>query len=289
MINSRTRRQLALSISVVAAITLASCGSDTKEASDTAASSTVAAATIATTVAETTPATEAGDSTPDTTAVAPASAGFDRDAYCSAEVALEMASSSGGDPDADPVAFATVLLPLAQTSQTVAPSELSTNFEIAVGALQTVVDTKDPSGLQELDTLAIHQFDAANCPWTGENVTTEDYRFVNLPDTLVAGDYDFEVTNQAAEPHVLVIVEKKDGVTATWDELLASPEAESMVQTVAAGFAPPGGSGYTVTHLDAGEYLALCPIPQGTTGGAEGTGPPHFTLGMHQVITVKAG
>ena len=162
-------------------------------------------------------------------------------------------------------------------------------FDSDVGVLQTVIDSKDASGLQQLDTLPIHKFDASNCPWTGESVTTEDYKYVNLPDTLVAGDYDFEITNGTAEPHLLIIVQKKEGVTASWDELLASPEGESMVETVAAGFAPPGGNGYTVTHLDAGEYLALCPISQGSTGDAEGTGPPHFTLGMHQVITVKAG
>ena len=83
-----------------------------------------------------------------------------------------------------------------------------------------------------------------------------------------------------------MIVKKKPGVTESFDELLASPDGESKVDTVVAGLRRPGEQANTSGHLDPGEYLALCPISVGSTGETEGTGPPHFTMGMHQALTV---
>ena len=136
---------------------------------------------------------------------------------------------------------------------------------------------------------AIDDFNVVSCPWTKVPVTMENYHFTGLPDTLASGDYVFQLTNTGNELHVMVIVKRKPGVTASFDELLNDPDGESMVDTVVANGASPGGSTNAFGHLDPGEYLVLCPIPIGSDGATtEGTGPPHFTLGMRQALTVTA-
>jgi hypothetical protein len=105
---------------------------------------------------------------------------------------------------------------------------------------------------------------------------------------MKAGVYDFELANAGKELHVLAIVARKPGVTASFDELLADPDGESKVVDVVGTGAGPGETGYAVAELEPGEYLALCPIPQGSVGETPGSGPPHFTQGMRQLITVTA-
>jgi hypothetical protein len=41
-----------------------------------------------------------------------------------------------------------------------------------------------------------------------------------------------------------------------------------------------------VFELKPGRYLALCTVAKGSVDNKPGSGPPHFTLGMKQEITV---
>ena len=90
------------------------------------------------------------------------------------------------------------------------------------------------------------------------------------------------------------MLRKNEGVTESWDELLQLPEEEAMefVTEVGGAFAPTKGSvGLGVFELEAGEHIALCFIPVGTSMGAdgefvEGDGPPHFVEGMRHEFTV---
>ena len=92
----------------------------------------------------------------------------------------------------------------------------------------------------------------------------------------------------------MAIMRKADGVTQTWDEILALPqeEAEALVVEVGSTWAPnKGAQGLAVVDLVAGEYVATCFVPDGTTvakDGAvsEGTGTPHFMHGMISEFTV---
>ena len=118
-------------------------------------------------------------------------------------------------------------------------------------------------------------------------MTAADYHFIGVPDTLAAGDYQFDLTNTGEEFHVLVIVQRKPGVTSL-RRAAAGPAAESKVTALLAVAAPPGVPATGSVRLEPGEYLVLCPIPVGTSGDTEGTGPPHFTAGMQQVLTVTA-
>ena len=43
-----------------------------------------------------------------------------------------------------------------------------------------------------------------------------------LPADIPAGPHSFEITNSGAEPHVMVILTKAEGVTESWDEIMAA-------------------------------------------------------------------
>ena len=106
-----------------------------------------------------------------------------------------------------------------------------------------------------------------------------------------------------------MVARKNDGVTETWEELIALPQEEAFAKVTVMGplFANAGTTAEGSIALDQeGEYIALCFIPQGTAGTIElpdpsalpdpnapmpaglGQGPPHFVLGMQQQFTVTA-
>ena len=116
--------------------------------------------------------------------------------------------------------------------------------------------------------------------------------------------YDGPITigfrNEGAEVHEIVLVRRAEGVTQSWEELLALPEgeAQALVENVGVAYADPGQTAADlVTATDPGSYLGICFIPQGTTelpsldpNASEppslGTGAPHFTLGMLTEFTI---
>ncbi|MEO6126670.1 MAG: hypothetical protein ABIR32_23460 [Ilumatobacteraceae bacterium] len=301
------RRRLAASIGLVTTLAFATtaCGSDSGDTAATTPPVTAASTTPASSASTTTaaPATTAADATApldsnaaDSTAAGATAAGatepeatdvaFDTAAFCTAEVDLEVIGAGTGDPSQDGAAVARTLLAPAQRAAELAPPELAGDFEAAVTVLQGAIDTGDGSAIESIDLDAIHAYGLANCGWSPIAVEMTSYHFMGIPETMPAGDYDFSVTNGSPEPHVLLIVKKKAGVTDSWEDLLASPDGQGSVETVAAAFAVTGATESAITRLEPGEYLALCPISQGTTMETEGTGPPHFVLGMQQVITV---
>ena len=151
------------------------------------------------------------------------------------------------------------------------------------------------------------------------DVTAQDYHFEGLPTSVPAGT-SVTLTNAGTELHEIIIVRKNDGVTESFDELIALPEEESLQKVTTTGvlFAAPGEPASmgmdaagapapmdSIALVDEGEYLAICFIPQGTTempdfsgqappssdaaaASAAPPGPPHFLLGMKQEFTVTA-
>jgi hypothetical protein len=288
------RRHLAAALFAVSALGLAACGDDNNDVtSATTAAPFTSKAHVTTAAAP--PTTAAAPPTtaaaPPTTAAAPptTAAAADLAAYCDAEVAVQMTAAAQGDPDADPKAFAAALVEPATAAAAKAPAGVSELYKTQLEALKGVAASGDPSGLGDGPNPDIIAFDKANCGWTKVDVHAEDYHFMGLPATMKAGTYDFELTNRGKEFHVLVILTKKPGVTDSFDQLIQDPAGESKVVTVGANGAQPGGSGSVITKLEPGEYMALCPIPLGSAPGAPpGTGAPHFTVGMRQMITVTA-
>jgi hypothetical protein len=234
-------------------------------------------------VAAATPTTAGGAASATTGAGA---ADFDTTAFCDAFMDATMAGAASGDPDADPVAAATALLEPAKRAQAAAPPELADELAHAVELLQQAVDTKDGSLIEQADPAKTTAWTAANCGWTKVAVSAEDFHFTGIPETMKAGDYSFELTNNGKEFHVLVIAARKPGVTDSFEQLLADPSGEAKVTTLLGVAAPPGAPGTGAVRLEPGEYIVVCPIPLGTTGDTEGTGPPHFTAGMQQALTV---
>jgi hypothetical protein len=272
---ARCRRLPALAgLLAATALVVAACGDDDD-------------ATPATTVAAATATTTGGGGASGTTG-AGVSSNFDKTAFCDAFMDANMAGAAAGDPDADPVAGATALLEPAKRAQATAPPELADELAHAVELLEQAVATKDGSLIEQADPAKSNEWAAANCGWTKVAVTAEDYHFTGVPDTLKAGDYAFDLTNKGKEFHVLVIVKRKDGVTDSFEQLLSDPSGEDKVETLLGVAAPPGVPSSGAVRLEPGEYLVLCPIPIGTTGETEGSGPPHFTAGMQQPLTVTA-
>jgi plastocyanin len=139
-------------------------------------------------------------------------------------------------------------------------------------------------------------------------VVAQDYHFEGLPTSVPAGTA-LELVNEGVEIHEIVVARKNDGVTESWDELIALPEEDVLGKVTILGplFASQGETAEgTIALEQEGEYLAICFIPQGTTEmphmpdpNAEpdpeagppaglGDGPPHAFLGMMQEFVVTA-
>jgi hypothetical protein len=88
--------------------------------------------------------------------------------------------------------------------------------------------------------------DASAAPGAGGleiTVTGREYAFGDLPTSVPAGT-SLAFTNIGAEVHELVVARKNDGVTESWDELIALPEEEVFQKVTTFGplFAAPGES-----------------------------------------------
>ena len=134
---------------------------------------------------------------------------------------------------------------------------------------------------------------------TRVDVVGTEYAYAGL-EASYSGPITIAFRNEGAEVHEIVVVRKGEGVTQTWEELLALPEdqSEGLVAFSGVAFAEPGQTAADmVTASEPGEYLGICFIPAGTTelpsmdpnasGPPDlGTGAPHFTLGMMTEFTI---
>lgn len=124
-------------------------------------------------------------------------------------------------------------------------------------------------------------------------ITMKDYGY-DQPEDMKPGWY--EIVNDGPQPHELTIIELNDGATA--DEAKAYLEAAETAPptgpppfTDAGGFGAiaDGGIGYVYLDLDAGNYVAMCFVPDVPAEGRTGTPDlkPHYAHGMWQPFTVK--
>jgi uncharacterized cupredoxin-like copper-binding protein len=284
---------------------LVGCGSDDDDATTAVVETTVAAsptepatteptstATTATTEPET---TDSATTEPATTDAAEA----DIDAVC--EAYTEITFAFNAEPEGDPAEFLqNTVVPLIETLEANAPSEVADSLGVMTSAAQQVVD----SGGEDFSAFEAPEFSEAQSevdPYMFENCTYDatyevsliDYAFEGMPSEIEAGRVAILVTNEGSEAHEMALMSKAEGVTESWQELVELPEEEAMekVNFVGGAFAPTTGSqGLLVVDIEPGEYAALCFIPTGTTmdGGemTEGTGPPHLVQGMVQEFTV---
>jgi hypothetical protein len=280
-----TRAQRLLALTLAGVLVLGACGDD--DSDDTGSG-----------------AEEPTGSEPDERTEEP-SGDTDLAAYCDAELGLETAP----EPDVDfetaspeeiaeaVKAYGTdVMRPMADELIASAPDELSTDIGVLDQALTEMTESGDFAPFERPDAVAaqqaLHAFDLENCGWNALDVTLDDYTFEGIPAEVDAGVVSFELANEGAEMHELVLFRKNEGVTQSAKELLALPEDEvmSLVTPVGAPAAPaPGAEDYAIAELEPGDHIALCFIPMGMTSfdtPPPPDAPPHFTQGMVTEFTV---
>jgi hypothetical protein len=234
-----------------------------------------------------------------------ASSDADADAYCAASLAIETA----GEPDIDfetatdeeiaaaAMTFANeTMQPLVDDVLATVPAELSADADILAGALAEIGETGDYAAFEAPEVVAagerVHAYDLEACGWDTVDAVATEYAFSGIPEQVDAGVVSFELANDGTEVHEVLVLRKNDGVTASFEELLALPEEEAQqnVTFVGVGGPVPAGEGaYLVADLEAGEYVAVCFIPTGMTAmdGPPPEGPPHAMSGMSHEFTVS--
>ena len=137
-------------------------------------------------------------------------------------------------------------------------------------------------------------------PEADMTVELVDFAFV-MPEMDVApGQHVWEVPNIGEQIHEMVILQLAEGVTpdqvqAIFQAPPATPGAGGATPvampemagpppfTVIGGVAPmsPGYTNWAILDLEAGDYIAICFVPDPATGA------PHFALGMIMPFTVE--
>lgn len=228
---------------------------------------------------------------------APTSA--DPAAFCEAVVDLDVASAGPPPVDFETATPEEIQTALAEVSGMLEPLVVAveevTPEDVAdeVDTLAAAVRSDDPAAF---DSPEVAEAEATvdgwmidNCGYEQITVTATDHEFQGLPDTLTPGVRAVTFTNEGEEIHVAGVLRINDDVTESFEELLALPEEQAMQMAESAGgaFAPPGGSNTSFVRFETGRYGVFCPLPEGSIPPAEGTGPPHFVLGMLHELTVE--
>ena len=100
---------------------------------------------------------------------------------------------------------------------------------------------------------------------TGPSITVvaQDHHYAGLPTSLPVGSR-LRLSNAGAEVHQMIVARRVDGVTETWDELLADPDpvGAGLIELAGQLFAAPGQDAIgDIAILQAGEYFAVCFVP----------------------------
>lgn len=223
--------------------------------------------------------------------------------YCAAALGAESAQPDIDFQTATPEemsaalkAFATdVLLPLVDTAAGAAPAELADEVEVYHAAFEELAATGDPAvfdspALAEASATT-HAYELEHCGWQTAAVLATDFAFGGLAPSYEVGPLSIDLVNDGTEVHELLLLKVRDGVTETFDELMALSDDEAFAKIDIVGGidpVPPGESDYAVIELEAGRYVAVCFLPQGAIDmeHLDADGAPHVALGMAAEFTV---
>ena len=122
-------------------------------------------------------------------------------------------------------------------------------------------------------------------PQAEVSVILKDFIF-EIPSNIKAGRHTWKVTNQGPQPHEMFLIKLADGQTmgdvmafmASSTNEDAAPPFEEVGGTAALGV---GQTGWVDLDLPAGDYVALCFVPDAATGKA------HAEMGMMTPFSVK--
>jgi hypothetical protein len=255
------------------------------------------------------------ESTDDTAADGEAAEGeeVDIEAYCEAIVDIEtipepdvdFESMSEEQIQEEVATFATEeMLPITERIAANTPEEVESEVGVLIDTIEEIAETGDFAAFEspevEEASETVHDFDLESCGWGEAAVEATDYAFEGIEDTYEAGVVSFDLTNGGEEMHEMGIFRKNDGVTESFDELLALDQEEAEAKATDVTFVEPtapGDSDYSVVDLEPGEYMAVCFLPVGATPElfeavesgeqAPPEGPPHFVQGMKVEFTVS--
>lgn len=171
--------------------------------------------------------------------------------------------------------------------------------EAARDALETIATGIEEKGEEYTDSEdfapnfeALNKATAEECADESIDVTATEYKFDGIPAELGSGIVSATFENGGGELHELVVLRKKDGVTESFQDILAKgeEEAQKLVDVSFGAFGEPGSESTAVLDMrKAGSYAAVCFVPVGSTpdAGEDVDGPPHFTKGMLTEFTVE--
>ena len=127
-------------------------------------------------------------------------------------------------------------------------------------------------------------------------VTGTDYAFEGLPKELEGGNVTVHFQNDGKAPHEIAFINIGEESNAKGffedfgpviQEGAAWPE---YVSNVAGANEAEPGQDFTATYqLDPGTYMVFCALTGTTEDPESEEGPPHFTQGMQQIVTVTDG
>ncbi|HEV2122797.1 MAG TPA: hypothetical protein VGW38_08490 [Chloroflexota bacterium] len=198
----------------------------------------------------------------------------------------------------------------------VAPGEQSqVILDLEPGQYVALCFVQSPDGVPHLAKGMVQTFEVPGTrttvpePEAAGTVVMEDFTF-ELPTHISAGRQVWEVVNEGAQPHEIVLLKLAPGVSPEQAmEMLLSPAAgqeasPEVGQTGASHDASPAGSpaasgpppfqpvggmqamatglrGWAVLDLEPGTYVAVCGVPDPQSG------QPHLMLGMVATFTVE--
>jgi hypothetical protein len=224
------------------------------------------------------------------------SAGTYGDEFCDTWIAIERAFATPPEGEAEMAAwYAETAAPLVAMVREHAPDAFAEQVNALMDAAEEFGTTGDYSVLftSEFSDAAAAIYPTFEDGWGFPVVAASltDYAFGGIPERLAPGPTAFVVHNEseAGEAHEMLLIRVNDGVDLTVDELLALPEEELErdATLVNSAFTPATGTtAGVVVDLTPGRYVYACFVAEGSIDGAEGTGPPHFTMGMFGEFTV---
>lgn len=281
-------KQLLATLAVALAMLAAGCGSDAQPSAAGAAASP-----------------GPPPSTPGVPAATDASVS-NRTEFCDAVARFDATSSPGGPTEptaAAMTAYASEVGPAVDSMVADAPGDAVDATDTLAAAVARAADGDTSVGEDLSVGAAVETIEQAvrdHCDVGIVDVVGRDFAF-DVPDVVPAGPVSFRMTNDGAQPHVLLLLKAPPDVTDDtaflhrYMEVVIGVEAggdpaafEEFAPYDVAGnppFAEPGGSGTTVKVLEPGEYLYFCPIPMDF---ADPQSPTHFDSGMHGRFTVES-
>ncbi len=249
----------------------------------------------------------ASPSAPEVTQTPTQSAAPSVDEFCDAKVAIDAAFLGGGPPEEegaesatpDPkvvgegisAAFSAPYEELARTAQ----PEVKDSVDKLVAGLEDAIEEGNGEFFFEPDFVAadkiVDDFLMDECDFDEISATAADFEFEGLPSVSPEGITALTLTNEGEEFHEMILMKIDESLEdESLEEIFAMEEEElgDKVQPVGVVLATPGTTATNFFDVAAGRYAVLCFISEGSDAEHEfqGEGPPHFTKGMLEELTI---